>query len=182
MSRLYDELGSRDPGTATPSFDVQQARDMVAWLENHLLDNKVIAERAGGDPAIWHLDETAGRQFVNLVRRRPGSGIDHVVTWGTTGAMSYPDATHAARHHPRHELAVNDYHRALLALHAIQVEKIHRYDDDGGRHLVPFATCTYCDTGNPYEAPHMGYPCPTIRGLLRAHRDLPGYLPEWTEQ
>ncbi|MEV0996853.1 hypothetical protein [Nonomuraea sp. NPDC050202] len=110
MSRLYDELGSRDPGTATPSFDVQQARDMVTWLTNHLLDNKTIAERAGGDTAVWHLDETASSQFVNLVRRHPQSSIDHVVTWGTTGAISYPDATHATRHDPRHELAVNAFH------------------------------------------------------------------------
>ncbi|MGA4995871.1 DUF6221 family protein [Nonomuraea bangladeshensis] len=172
---------TRDPDTTTPSFDVAKAHAMVAWLENTLLDTKTIAERAGGDSAVWHLDETASRQFVNLVRRHPESSIDHVVTWGQTGAISYPDATHAARHHPRHELAVNDYHRALLALHRVEETTITRYDDDGTSRSVPYATCGYCDTGNPYESPHMGYPCPTIRGLLRAHRDLPGFNPEWTE-
>ncbi|MEU4231113.1 DUF6221 family protein [Nonomuraea sp. NPDC026600] len=174
------ELDVRDPATTTPSFDVQQAHDMVGWLRNALTAAQVLAERAGGAPAVWHL-QPSSHQFVNLVRRHPGSSIDHVVTWGgPTGAMSRPDAEHAARHHPRHELAIADYHLGLLDQHAVHEERIYRYDGDQ-RLLVPYATCAYCDTGNPAEAPHMGYPCPTIRGLLRAHRDLPGFNPEWTE-
>ncbi|MFI6900322.1 DUF6221 family protein [Nonomuraea sp. NPDC050394] len=181
MSRPYDELSSRDPGTATPSFDVQQARDMVAWLRATITGTRVLAERAEGGAVVWHI-QASDHQFVDLAFRLPGGTVMPVTYGGDEGAMMRRDAEHTVRHNPLHEYQIAKYHLSLLDQHAIREDKIHRYDDDGGRHLVPFATCTYCDTGNPYEAPHMGYPCPTIRGLLAAHHALPGFNPEWTEQ
>jgi hypothetical protein len=169
----------RDPGTVTDSFDLQRVRDMSAWLRDTITATKILAERAGGHPAVWRL-QPSDHQFVNLVRRRPDSSIDHAVTWGgAEGAMTRPEAEHAARHDPHHELGIATFHLALLDQHAVE-ETLISVQEGQGVKRVPWATCAYCDTGNPYEAPHMGYPCPTIRGLLNAHCRMPGFDSRWS--
>ncbi|MFG6199709.1 transposase [Nonomuraea sp. JJY05] len=98
MNRLCDDFGTRDRGTATASFDMQKVREMVAWLRDTITATKVLAERAVGDPAVWYL-LPSGRQVLNLARRRPGSSVVHVVTWGDSeGAMCRLGLRHATFH------------------------------------------------------------------------------------
>ncbi|PZG18469.1 hypothetical protein [Nonomuraea aridisoli] len=100
-------------------------------------------------------------QFLGLASRHAGGGVMPVTYGGDQGAMMRRDAEHAVRRHPLHEYEIAKYHPGLLDLHAVEEGMIYRYDHEGGgRELVAFVTCAYCDNGNPYEATHRGYPVP----------------------